>query len=33
VAPPVVLGATHARVVDVVPVELLTAFAVAPDAG
>ena len=33
VAPPVVLGATHARVVDVVAVELLTAFAVAPDAG
>jgi uncharacterized protein (DUF2237 family) len=31
VAPPVVLGATHARVVDVVPVELLTTFAVAPD--
>jgi hypothetical protein len=28
-----VLGATHARVVDVVAVELLTAFAVAPDAG
>ena len=32
VAPPVVLGATHARVVDVVPVELLTTFAVAPAA-
>src|SRR5262245_17672570 len=31
VAPPLVLGATHARAVDVVPVELLTAFAVAPD--
>jgi uncharacterized protein (DUF2237 family) len=33
VAPPIVLGATHARAVDVVPVELLTALAVPPDAG
>ena len=31
VAPPVVLGATHERVTDIVPIELLTAFAVAPD--
>jgi len=33
VAPPIVLGATHARAVGVVPVELLTALAVPPDAG
>jgi uncharacterized protein (DUF2237 family) len=32
VAPPIVLGATHARAVDVIPVELLTALAVPPDA-
>jgi uncharacterized protein (DUF2237 family) len=31
-APEVVLGATHARALDVVPIELLTALAVAPDA-
>ena len=31
-APPVVLGATHERVTDVVPIELLTARAAAPDA-
>ena len=30
-APEVVLGATHARALDVVPVELLTSLAVAPD--
>jgi uncharacterized protein (DUF2237 family) len=30
-APDVVLGATHARALDVVPIELLTARAVAPD--
>ncbi len=30
-APPVVLGATHARALDVVPVEALTAHAVTPD--
>ena len=29
-APPVVLGATHARVTDIVPIELLTAFAAPP---
>ena len=32
-APDVVLGATHARALDVVPIELLTARAVAPGAG
>ena len=32
VAPPIVLGATHARAVDVIPDELLTALAVPPDA-
>jgi len=31
-APDVVLGATHARALDVVPIELLTARAVAPGA-
>jgi uncharacterized protein len=31
-APPVVLGATHERVTDIVPIELLTARAAAPDA-
>ena len=30
-APEVVLGATHARALDVIPIELLTARAVAPD--
>ncbi len=30
-APPVVLGATHERVTDIVPIELLTAFAAAPE--
>jgi uncharacterized protein len=30
-APEVVLGATHARTLDVVPIELLTSRAVAPD--
>jgi len=30
-APDVVLGATHARALEVVPIELLTARAVAPD--
>lgn len=30
-APPVVLGATHARALEVVPIEALTAFAAAPD--
>src|SRR3954447_23404953 len=32
-APEVVLGATHARALEVVPIELLTARAVAPDAA
>lgn len=32
VAPPVVLGATHVRALEVVPIEALTAFAAAPDA-
>lgn len=32
VAPPVVLGATHARALEVVPIEALTAKAAAPDA-
>jgi uncharacterized protein len=32
VAPPVVLGATHARALEVIPVEALTARAAAPDA-
>jgi uncharacterized protein len=31
-APEVILGATHARALDVVPIELLTARAVAPGA-
>jgi hypothetical protein len=31
-APPVVLGATHARALEVVPIEALTAFAAEPDA-
>jgi uncharacterized protein (DUF2237 family) len=30
-APEVVLGATHARALDVVPIELLTSLAVTPD--
>jgi uncharacterized protein (DUF2237 family) len=30
-APDVVLGATHARALDIVPIELLTSRAVAPD--
>ena len=30
-APPVVLGATHARALEVVPIEALTARAAAPD--
>ncbi len=30
-APPVVLGATHERVTDIVPIELLTSLAVAPE--
>ena len=33
VAPPVLLGATHARALEVVPIEALTAFAAAPDAA
>ena len=32
-APAVVLGATHARALDVVPIELLTSRAAAPDAA
>jgi uncharacterized protein (DUF2237 family) len=32
-APAVVLGATHARALDVVPIELLTSRAAAPDAS
>jgi len=32
-APEVVLGATHARALDVVPIELLTSRAVTPDAA
>jgi uncharacterized protein (DUF2237 family) len=32
-APAVVLGATHARALEVIPIELLTARAVAPDTG
>jgi uncharacterized protein (DUF2237 family) len=31
-APDVVLGATHARALDVVPIELLTSRAVTPEA-
>jgi uncharacterized protein (DUF2237 family) len=31
-APPVVLGATHERALEVVPIEALTAFAAEPDA-
>jgi uncharacterized protein (DUF2237 family) len=31
VAPPVVLGATHVRALEVVPIEALTALAAAPD--
>jgi uncharacterized protein (DUF2237 family) len=31
VAPPVVLGATHAGALSIVPIEALTAFAAAPD--
>src|SRR6478735_2830029 len=31
--PGLVLGATHARAADAVPIELLTAFALPPDAG
>jgi len=31
-APPVVLGATHARALEVVPIEALTALAAEPDA-
>jgi uncharacterized protein len=30
-APPVVLGATHARALEIVPIEALTALAAAPD--
>ena len=30
-APPVVLGATHARALEVVPIEALTALAAAPE--
>jgi uncharacterized protein (DUF2237 family) len=30
-APDVVLGATHARALDIIPIELLTSRAVAPD--
>jgi uncharacterized protein len=30
-APEVVLGATHARALDIIPIELLTSRAVAPD--
>jgi hypothetical protein len=30
-APPVVLGATHERVTDIVPIELLTSLAAAPE--
>ena len=30
-APPVVLGATHVRALEVVPIEALTAFAASPD--
>ena len=33
VAPPVVLGSTHARALDVIPIETLTAGAAAPDAA
>ncbi len=33
VAPPVVLGATHARALELVPIEALTANALAPDAA
>ncbi len=33
VAPPVVLGATHARALEVVPIELLTAAAAEPPRG
>jgi uncharacterized protein len=32
-APAVVLGATHARALELIPIELLTARAVAPDVG
>jgi uncharacterized protein (DUF2237 family) len=32
-APEVVLGATHARALDVIPIEALTARAVAPDSA
>jgi hypothetical protein len=32
-APAVVLGATHARALELIPIELLTARAVAPDLG
>jgi hypothetical protein len=32
-APEVVLGATHARALELIPIELLTARAVAPDLG
>ena len=31
-APPVVLGATHERVTDIVPIELLTSLAAEPEA-
>jgi uncharacterized protein (DUF2237 family) len=31
VAPPVVLGATHVRALEVVPIQALTALAAAPD--
>ncbi len=31
-APPVVLGATHARALELVPIEALTRYAVAPEA-
>ena len=32
-APPVVLGATHARALEIVPIEALTAYAAAPALG
>jgi uncharacterized protein (DUF2237 family) len=32
-APPVVIGATHARALEVVPIEALTAFAAPVDSG
>lgn len=32
-APPVVLGATHARALEVVPIDVLSAYALQPDAA